>query len=34
VGALRARHAFAFWGTSFLTLHYEITPHQPRASAE
>jgi hypothetical protein len=32
-GALRARHAFAFWRARFLTLHYEITPHEPRASA-
>jgi len=24
-GALRARHAFAFWRARFLTLHYEIS---------
>jgi len=29
-GALRARHEFAFWRASFLTLHYEFTTHAPR----
>jgi hypothetical protein len=33
-GALHARHTFAFWRARFLDLYYEITPHQPRASAE
>ena len=32
-GALYARHTFAFWRARFLDLHYEITPHEPRASA-
>src|SRR5215216_7021107 len=26
-------HTFAFWRARFLDLQYEITPHQPRASA-
>jgi hypothetical protein len=33
-GALRARHALAFRRARFLTLHYEITAHAPRASTE
>ena len=33
-GALHANHTFAFWRARFLDLHYEITPHQPRANAE
>jgi hypothetical protein len=33
-GALRARHEFAFWRARFLTLHYEITTHAPRASGK
>ena len=33
-GALHARHAFAFRRAGFLTLHYEITTHAPRASTE
>ncbi len=33
-GTLHARHTFAFWKAKFLDLHYEITPHQPRANAE
>jgi hypothetical protein len=33
-GALHARHAFAFRRARFLTLHYEITTHAPRASTE
>src|SRR5215210_313789 len=33
-GALHARHTFSFGKIRFLDLHYEITPHEPRASAE
>ena len=33
-GGLHARHEFAFWRARFLTLHYEITTHAPRASTE
>ena len=33
-GTLHARHTFAFWQARFLTLHYEITTHAPRASGE
>jgi hypothetical protein len=32
-GVLHARHTFALWRARFLDLHYEITPHEPRASA-
>jgi len=33
-GGRGARHEFAFWRARFLTLHYEITTHAPRASTE
>jgi hypothetical protein len=33
-GALHARHEFAFCRVRFLTLHYEITTHAPRAGTE
>jgi hypothetical protein len=32
-GVLHATHTFALWRARFLDLHYEITPHEPRASA-
>jgi hypothetical protein len=32
-GVLYASHTFALWRARFLELHYEITPHEPRASA-
>jgi hypothetical protein len=33
-GVLHASHTFAFWRARFLDLHYEITSHEPCASAE
>jgi hypothetical protein len=33
-GVLHASHTFALWRVRFLNLHYEITPHWPRAGAE
>jgi hypothetical protein len=32
-GVLHASHTFALWRARFLDLHYELTPHEPRASA-
>jgi hypothetical protein len=31
--AMLASHTFALWRARFLDLHYEITPHELRASA-